>query len=474
MSIPQVEITGEQADRILALQEGHFADLKALEIAPAKLTRSISAFANADGGELYIGIDEDKATGRRTWRGFSTVEDGNGHIQVFEQLFPLGQDFSYAFLSSPRGPGLVLQVQIQKTRDIVKASDGTPFLRRGAQCLPVTAPDALDRLRLNKGITSFETESVAVEPEIVLESHVLKDFLEHVVPHAEPEPWLKKNLLLRQGKPTVAGILLFAEEPQAAIPKRCAIKLYRYKTRAAEGSRETLAFDPETIEGCAYEQIKSAVARTTEVIESIKTLGTSGLESVTYPPETLHEIITNSVLHRDYSIADDVHVRIFDNRVEVESPGRLPAHITVDNILTERYARNGALVRLINKFPDPPNKDVGEGLNTAFEAMRKLRLKDPLIIQRDNSVLVHIRHEQLASPEEVVVAYLEKNERITNAQGRQICHIGSENEMKRVFQRLVKRDVIELIPGLKGGARAYRRKAPSPKPVSRPQGSQSK
>jgi ATP-dependent DNA helicase RecG len=50
-------------------------------------------------------------------------------------------------------------------------------------------------------------------------------------------------------------------------------------------------------------------------------MGSSGLEEITYPDETLHEIITNAVLHRDYSVASDVHVRIYDNRIEVESPG---------------------------------------------------------------------------------------------------------------------------------------------------------
>ena len=60
------------------------------------------------------------------------------------------------------------------------------------------------------------------------------------------------------------------------------------------------------------------------------------------------------------------------------------------------------IVRLINKFPDAPNKDVGEGLNTAFGAMQKLRLKNPQIIESDNSVSVIIKHEKLASPEELV------------------------------------------------------------------------
>ena len=123
---------------------------------------------------------------------------------------------------------------------------------------------------------------------------------------------------------------------------------------------------------------------TQEIITGIQIMGTKGFESVTYPTETLHEVITNAVLHRDYSMADDVHVRIFDNRVEVASPGRLPAHITVGNILKERFSRNGHIVSIINKFPNPPNKDVGEGLTTAFEAMRNLRLKEPVIIEEDN------------------------------------------------------------------------------------------
>jgi ATP-dependent DNA helicase RecG len=173
---------------------------------------------------------------------------------------------------------------------------------------------------------------------------------------------------MKDDKPTVSGIVLFADLPQAILPKRSGIKIYRYKTSDAEGTRDTLVGDPISVEGCAYDLIKQAVEITKEIISKIQVLGTKGLEPVTYPKETLHEVITNAVLHRDYAIADDVHVRIFDNRVEVESPGRLPAHITPKNILKERFARNGNLVRVINKFPDPPNNDVGEGLNTAFEA----------------------------------------------------------------------------------------------------------
>ncbi len=59
-SIKIVSVSESEGIKILALAEDHFCDLKAIEIAPAKLTKSISAFSNAEGGELYIGVDENK------------------------------------------------------------------------------------------------------------------------------------------------------------------------------------------------------------------------------------------------------------------------------------------------------------------------------------------------------------------------------------------------------------------------------
>ena len=454
------DISVEQRDLILALPEGHFHDLKSRDIAPGKLTRTISAFTNAAGGELYIGIDERAGPGGaklRSWRGFEDPEEANGHLQAFEQVSPLGTYVRATFLRSPTNSGLVLQLEILKTRDIIRASDGIPYVRRGAQNLPQTTEEQVARLRLDKGITSFETESVNVDAHVVTNSTVVLDFLLNVVPTAEPEPWLRKQLLLAGDKPTVAAVLLFAELPQAVLPKRCGIKILRYRTTDPAGSRETLAFDPLTIEGWLFEQIAAAVRETVRVVEGVQVLGPTGLESIKYPHETLHEIITNAVLHRDYSIAADIQIRVFDNRIEVESPGRLPGHITTQNILTEQFARNGMIVRLINKFPDPPNKDVGEGLNTAFRAMRALRLKDPIIEDRESSVVVHIRHERLASPEEAILTYLANHDEINNAVARQITGITSENKVKEVFYRLRDAGKLERVPDRKGSASAWRR-----------------
>lgn len=103
-------------------------------------------------------------------------------------------------------------------------------------------------------------------------------------------------------------------------------------------------------------------------MSQIQVWGTDGkLKTMEYPKETIWEIITNAIIHRDYSISDDVQIHIYDNRIEVISPGKLPGNVTIDNILDTRYARNSKIVRTLSKYKDAPNKDIGEGLNTAFQ-----------------------------------------------------------------------------------------------------------
>lgn len=113
-------------------------------------------------------------------------------------------------------------------------------------------------------------------------------------------------------------------------------------------------------------------------------------------------------------------------------------------------------MRWISKFPDPPNKDVGEGLNTAFKAMRDLQLKSPDVEDKTNSVLVRIRHERLASPEEIITENLASHDEITNTTVRELTGIGSENQVKTIFKNMIKSGALERIPGRSQRYAAYR------------------
>jgi ATP-dependent DNA helicase RecG len=89
---------------LLERGEGHFLEFKSKSASPARLTKSLSAFANADGGELFIGIDDGSVPSGERWNGFSNMEEANGFIQAFEEFFPLGGYFRYEFLATTK-PG---------------------------------------------------------------------------------------------------------------------------------------------------------------------------------------------------------------------------------------------------------------------------------------------------------------------------------------------------------------------------------
>jgi ATP-dependent DNA helicase RecG len=454
---PIYEIDDEQVANVMATQESYLNDIKAREIKPAKLSETISAFSNAAGGDVYIGIGENKKTNTRTWQGFDDPEQANDIFHVLFQAHSFGNHVKFEFFKNVNFSGLVLHITIKKVKEIVKSSSGDVYVRVNAGKQKIDSPEMLRRLELDKGIITFENEWVEIPFQRIENSLSILNFLINVIPSGEPITYLSNQDLIKENHARVCGILLFCDEPAVFLPKRSSVKIMRYRTKDDDIGREFLDGIPQTIEGDAYNLIYNSVAATKKVIEGINRLGEEGLEAIEYPEDALHEVITNAILHRDYSIAADVQIRVFDNRVEIQSPGKLPGHVTTTNILDTQSARNPALVRLINKFPNPPNKDVGEGLNTAFKAMESLRLKQPIIIEQEDAVLVVIRHESLGSPDELVMKYLDSHEEITNSVARDLTGIKSENAMKNIFMRLKARNMLEPIPERKGSASAWRK-----------------
>ncbi len=117
-----LQVTDEQVARVLRYEEYHFGDLKAKEITPAKMSVSVAAFANADGGELWIGIAENPDGVTRRWDGFARVEDANAHVAILDSLFPFGAAYNFEFIQNPDAAGFVLHVEVPKTRSIIRTS----------------------------------------------------------------------------------------------------------------------------------------------------------------------------------------------------------------------------------------------------------------------------------------------------------------------------------------------------------------
>lgn len=440
-------VTEKEIIDLASRDESHFYDNKAFDIKGDKIQKIAVAFANADGGEFIIGIKDKKEEidPILRWQGIEDIESFNFVFQNLNELSPT-VPHSFEFLKDEKGK-YALRITIEKSESVHKTANSTIYVRKSAQSLPLKDPAQIQALSYAKGESSYEDTIVnSAVAEDIFESNEIKQFLHEYSPHSDAIDFtVNQNLVDRRTyDPRTAGILLFSDNPIPLLPKRCGIKINRYETSEEVPERIHLK-QQFSIESCLNEQIKQASQIITEIMESVQIMGSTGLEKVKYPPETIWEILVNAVIHRDYSISDDIQVLIFNNRIEIKSPGKLPGYVTIDNILDARFSRNSKIVRILNKYKNPANKDMGEGLNTAFQRMEEFKLKAPKIIEDGNYIKVIIAHTSLATPEERIMEFLAINEKIKNRQAREITGVKSENVMKRHFYDLRDKGLIEPV-----------------------------
>ncbi|MES5449683.1 RNA-binding domain-containing protein [Escherichia coli] len=435
-----IDISAQEIKALLNTTEDHFNDFKSKQIAPNKLQETFVAFANADGGNIYIGI-EDAASGRERISGFNEPEEANAIIStLLENTNPAVENVEVEYLRTPSN-GLILHVDIPKSPKVHYTASGDCFIRANAQKLKIKG-ERITQLSYSKGAEPYEKKAVdIVEVEDILESEYYSDYLRRIGTTQSPRVFLKKQRLLtkKDGEfvPNVGCVLLFDEEPQGCLDTRCAVKVYRLRTTEAEYKREQLQEDPVTIEGPLEVVILNTIAKVKEYVDGASFKDGENLVKLSYPAEALKEILVNAVIHRDYSQKDDVHVKVYDNRIEVQSPGRLPGYMTINNLYEERFSRNPNLVRLLHKLPNPVNHDIGEGLDTAKNELRKAGLVAPVFEERGNNFVVIVKHQTIASIEDVIINYFKENPtgQLTNKLVRQLS---GEDDLQKVKKALLK------------------------------------
>ena len=454
------EISNEEALKLASTVEDQFFDRKGKSISGKGVQKIVVAFANADGGELVVGIKDDKEDENpaNRWDGATDPEEFNQLIQSVVELSP-SVGFRYEFLKSNDYNGYILRLFVDKSREVCMTADKTVYVRMGAQSLPMRDAQKITQLAFSKGAQSYENRKIdSLRPETVVESNEMKRFIDEakIIPsslsYAVNEGFISQD----DWTPLAAGVLLYADNPQGVFPTRCETRIVFYDTKEEKPERHHLKIN-ETIGGPLYHQIHMSIKRITEIMSDISVLTPEGLTKVSYPPEAIWEIVVNAMIHRDYSISDDIQIIIFQNRIEILSPGKLPGNVTIHNILDVRDSRNPKIVKGLRRYKDAPNQDLGEGLNTAFDKMKEWRLQPPVFEESGNYLKVTIGHKPLATPEEAVLKYLENHNEIRNSTARELTGIRSENQMKEVFYRLRDRGLIEQVPEKKGNASAWRK-----------------
>lgn len=443
------KIDNDEIQAILNLNEDHFNDIKSKRISPAKLQETFVAFANSDGGDIYIGV-EDKAEKKERIIGFAEQEEANAILStLLEETSPSVENLIVEFLEV-EDKGLILHIGIPKSPKVHYTASGDCYIRINASKRKIKG-ERITQLSYSKGAEPYERKPlVDVEIEEMIESKILLDYMDRVKSHLQPDAFLRKQRLLTKKDecrvPNVCCVLLFDEEPQTTLETRCAVKVYRLRTSEKEYRREQLAEMPVTINGPAEAVIGKTISQVSKYIDGASFEDNGKLVKLSYPAEALKEILVNAVIHRDYSLNDDIHVRIFDNRIEIQSPGKLPGYMSLENLYDERFSRNPNLVRMLHNLPNPVNHDIGEGLDTAKNELKKAGLVDPDFDEKDNAFIVIIRHQKLASIEDVVLQYLTDNPHasITNKLVRQLSGEDDMQKVKTTLQKLRSNGVIKL------------------------------
>ena len=209
---------------------------------------------------------------------------------------------------------------------------------------------------------------------------------------------------------------------------------------------------PLTIRGPLVDQIDQAVATVLRELEEGLTLSRSGFKTRhVYPERVVKEAIVNAVVHRDYRLNRDISIRLFDDRIEVESPGTFPGTIKPANIhKAGSKARNPLVAMNLREFAEPPNIDGGEGVPMMFAEMAAAKLYPPQYRQnteaQTESVTVTLLNLERPSAWDEVSHWIDTRGSIANAELREIAGVDTLRASKMLVT-WVEQGLLEVLPG---------------------------
>ena len=312
------------------------------------LADELAAFANGKGGVLFCGVtDEGRIQGMNRAQ-LDAVEQlvvniCSDSIKPAIEIETLRLEVDEkAFLAVEVAPGYALHI-----------SPGGSYRRVGSSKRSMMSDDQLRlaQLRAQSRFVWFDKQPVPGTGIGTLDKALWRPLLS-VQGAADPELALTKIGLLSEPAEgphlaTVAGILLCSLQPEEWLPNACiTATTYRGTDRA------TGQVDAQTISGPITRQISEAVAFATRNMRVSAHKDPDRIDLPQYSEQAIFEAIVNAVAHRDYSIQSSrIRLSIFSDRLEVQSPGRLPNNLTVANIADRQATRNELLVSLLGRTP---------------------------------------------------------------------------------------------------------------------------
>ncbi|HUY24836.1 MAG TPA: ATP-binding protein [Candidatus Saccharimonadales bacterium] len=375
----------QRAEMLLGLREDQWFDRKSARISPRDLAEDLVGFANAEGGTIVVGLFGGEVEGVDGLQ--HTASQWLRLVTIFmDPPIKCQADLLECRTGSGR-PDHLLVIEVEPSDAVHATSKDEVYLRVGDENRRLNFRQRQELL-YDKGQATYEGTEVAGGTLADLDQQLFKAYAA-ALGHPDPERLLTARGLRvgRRGRLTTAALLLFARDPQRWYPEAY-VRVLRYRgSERGSGSRQQLVVD-ERIAGPIPLQLQSGRLAILTHLPTRRALGQDGrFADLGIVPEPVWlEGLVNAVIHRSYSMhGDHVRVELFDDRVEISSPGRFPGlSDPSDPLAVTRFARNPRIARVCSELNF--GQELGEGIRRMVEEMRLAGLADPSYRQTAGSV----------------------------------------------------------------------------------------
>ena len=421
---------------ITTRKEDQTFDCKSIQIDPKALAITIVAFANADGGDIAIGVSD------KTRK----IEGVDQHTEKLNELLRVPLDFCNPSVSitsdllpctdKDGNENHILLMHIPASSELHTNQADEAFMRVGDKSRRLSFEERI-QLMYDKGERYYEDTVVYDATVDDIDMAAVERYTELIGYTKSAKQYLHENnsFITTNAKGeeqvSVACILLFGKYPQKFFP-RGRTRFIRYKGTEERVGAEMNVIKDVTFEGTILDQVKATIAYLETQVEEHTFLGQHG-QFVThrdYPKFVIQEMVVNACCHRAYNIkGTEIQIKMFDNRLVFESPGRLPGTVKPSNIRHTHFSRNPKIAQFLKAYDYV--KEFGEGVDRVCRELEAngtphlsfhlddfiLKITVPKVTERVIEKDVNVTEKVIKTHQEVIEKVIEKavalNEKLT-------------------------------------------------------------
>lgn len=373
--------------------ENLYFDRKRAKISLQDLANEIASFANANGGVIAVGITDDGIIEGFNLYGTKKLNDCQKVVSNFLSPTPVYECELVDIKNKKGEDDNILLFHVESAMNyIVRNNKDEVYCRQGDSSIKLTS-DQVRSLEYDRKERDFEAEVLIDSSFDDIDEDMVSLYKKMLGTEVSTEQILRARGFLREVKGklhlTKAGMLLFGKNPTAFLPS-ARVRVLKFEGNDFQVGTAMNIVKDKTFDSCLYKTIEQARHFINSQLREFTHLNSEGIfETVPeYPEFAWYEGLVNAVTHRDYSNAGEhITIKLFDDRLEICSPGRLGGFVTLDTMRTKRYSRNPQIARVLNDLGIV--RELNEGVKRIYSEMQRFFLKDPIYSEPDrNSVLL--------------------------------------------------------------------------------------